>query len=247
MSAAAKRTGILLPGALALAGLIVLGSLGTWQLNRKAWKEALIATLGDRVHAAPIALPPRAEWNRLTPGDEFTRVRLRVVIEAGKDALVYAANSALRDDVKGPGYFVFAPARLPDGARIVVNRGYVTDKTYPTPPEPQEIVGYLRWPEGSSWFVADHDQAGGVWYVRDPGKMARVRGWGQDSGEIAPFYIEQEQPVPPGGVPHPASLKPQLRNDHLQYAMTWYGLALTLVGVFGFWARSRLRDKSGAA
>ena len=55
------------------------------------------------------------------------------------------------------------------------------------------------------------------------------------------------QPVPPGGVPHPASLKPQLRNDHLQYAMTWYGLALTLVGVFGFWARSRLRDKSGAA
>ena len=58
--------------------------------------------------------------------------------------------------------------------------------------------------------------------------------------------IEQEQPVPPGGVPHPASLKPQLRNDHLQYAMTWYGLALTLVGVFGFWARSRLRDKSSA-
>jgi len=69
---------------------------------------------------------------------------------------------------------------------------------------------------------------------------------GQASGEIAPFYIEQESPVPPGGLPHPAQLKPQLRNDHLQYAITWFGLALTLIGVFGFWVRSRLKDTPAA-
>jgi cytochrome oxidase assembly protein ShyY1 len=241
---AVKGRGILLPGVFALGALIVLVSLGTWQLERKAWKEALIATLNDRVHAAPIALPPPGEWSKLTPNDEFTRVRLRAKLEPpDKDALVYAANSALRDDVKAPGYFVFAPARLPDGSRVAINRGYVLDKVYPIPFGSQEIVGYLRWPEGSSLFVADHDQAGGVWYVRDHRLMAKVRGW----GEVAPFYIEQESPVPPSGLPHPASLKPQLRNDHLQYAITWYGLALTLVGVFAFWVRSRFKEKADAA
>jgi cytochrome oxidase assembly protein ShyY1 len=220
---------------LALAGLVVLISLGTWQLNRRAWKEALIATLQERVHAAPIALPER---NALRTEDEFTRVRLRVEFDLGTDALLYAPNSALRDDVKTPGYFVFAPARLADGTRIVVNRGYVPNRTYPAPQGPQDMVGYVRWPEGSSWFVADHDQSGAVWYVRDPAKMAKVRGW----GEVVPFYIEQESPVPPGGLPHPSSLNPQLRNDHLQYALTWYGLALTLLGVFAVWLWGRLRQ-----
>lgn len=243
-SSSGKGRSIVLPGVFALGGLIVLVSLGTWQLERKAWKEALIATLNDRVQAAPVALPPRSEWSKLTPADEFTRVRFRAELEPpGKDALVYAANSALRDDVKAPGYFVFAPARLPDGSRIAINRGYVPDKVYPIPFGAQEIVGYLRWPEGSSVFVADHDQAGQVWYVRDHSQMAKVREW----GEVPAFYIEQESPVPPTGLPHPASLKPQLRNDHLQYAMTWFGLALTLIGVFGFWVRSRFKENPNAA
>lgn len=242
MTSTGKGRGIVWPGVFALAGLLVLVSLGTWQVERKAWKEALIATLNDRLKAAPIALPQPSEWDRLTPRDEFTRVRFRAELEPGKDALVYAANSALRDDVKAPGYFVFSPARLSNGSRVAVNRGYVPDKAYPIPSGPQELVGYLRWPEASSWFVADHDQAGQIWYVRDHRQMAQVREW----GDVAPFYIEQEGPVPPSGLPHPAQLNPQLRNDHLQYAITWFGLALTLIGVFAFWVRSRLKEKSDA-
>ena len=68
--------------------------------------------------------------------------------------------------------------------------------------------------------------------VRDPSAMAKFKGW----GTVAPFYIEQEAPVPPGGLPHPAPLKVQLRNDHLQYAITWYGLAAVLVVMFAIWA-----------
>ena len=45
------------------------------------------------------------------------------------EALVYTSGSALRDDVKSPGYFVFAPARLADGGTVVVNRGYAPDKS----------------------------------------------------------------------------------------------------------------------
>lgn len=231
--------GMVVPAAFTVAGLAVLIGLGTWQLERKAWKERLIATLAERVAAPPVALPPPQEWGALSPGNaEFLRVRFRADLQ-GEEALVYTSGSTLRDDVKAPGYFVFAAARLPGGQSVVVNRGYVKDRGHPKPAGPAEIVGYLRWPEPSPWFVADYDAGSRVWHVRDHRLMAARHGWERP----APFYIEQEAPVPPGGVPHPARLHPNLPNNHLQYALTWYGLALTLIGVFAAWAFDRRRRK----
>ncbi len=229
------RRGLLLPSAFVLGALAVLLALGTWQIERKTWKEALIAAMDQRLAAAPAELPAPQGWSGLTQdGAEFRRVRVRVDFSGG-DALVYTSGSPLRDDVKAPGYFVFSAGRLPGGERIVVNRGYVRDKTYPVQSGVQEIVGYLRWPEASPLFVTDYDASAGVFYVRDHRLMARQRGW----GDVAPFYIEQEAPVPPGGVPHPANLRVNLPNNHLQYALTWYGLALVLVGVFAAWLLRR--------
>ena len=231
------RRGLLIPAIVTLCGLAVLLGLGTWQLGRKAWKENLIATLNDRAAAAPVALPAPDQWNGLTAErSEFLRVWLRADFR-GDDALVYTSGSALRDDVKAPGHFVFAGARLPGGQHVVVNRGYVKERGHPVQTGPAEIVGYLRWPEDSSWFVTERDAKADVWYVRDHRAIARVRGW----DNVAPFYVEQEAPVPPGGVPHPASLRPNLPNHHLQYALTWYGLALVLVGVFAAFAIDRWR------
>jgi surfeit locus 1 family protein len=236
MTALRARRGLLVPSVLALAALAVLLGLGTWQLERKAWKEDLIATLAKRANDAPVALPPPSEWPGMTPDNsEFTRVRAHVEFGKGGDALVYSSGSAVRDDVKGAGYFVFSPARLPNGARVVVNRGFIPDRNTPPPSGVLDIVGALRWPEKPSSFVADHDAAGEVWMVRDPAAMAGVKGW----GAVAPFYIEQEAPVPPGGLPHPARLNVQLRNEHLQYAITWYGLAAVLVVMFAIWAVRR--------
>jgi surfeit locus 1 family protein len=233
---------MLVPGAVALAALLILLGLGTWQIERKAWKEALIATLTQRIEAPPAALPPPAEWARMTPeNSEFVRVKLRVKLRSGDDALVYASSSALRDDVKAPGYFVFAPARLPGGRQIVVNRGYAPDRSYPSSSGSEDIVGYVRWPEAPSWFIAAHDAAGAIWFVRDQRAMAELKGW----GAVAPFYIEQESPVPAGGLPHPAALKVRLRNDHLQYALSWYGLAAVLVVMFAIGTVRRWRDLQG--
>jgi surfeit locus 1 family protein len=232
--------GMLVPGVAALAGLAVLLGLGTWQIQRKTWKEGLIATLAQRLDAAPMALPAPGEWSALTQDNwEFRRVRLRAEFRDSGDALVFTSGSTLREDVKSPGYFVFAPARLPGGGTVVVNRGYVRDRSYPRADGAVDVVGYLRWPEASSWFVSDHDAAGAIWYVRDQRLMAKVRSWGQ----VAPFYIEQESPVPQGGLPHPATLNVRLRNEHLQYALTWYGLALVLVVMFAIWATQRLRQR----
>jgi surfeit locus 1 family protein len=230
---------MLVPGAFALVAFLILLGLGTWQIERKAWKEALIETLTRRLEAPPAALPAPEEWAGMTPeNSEFRRVKLRVELRSGEDALVYASNSALRDDVKAPGYFVFTPARSPAGQQIVVNRGYVPDRSYPSSSGSQDVVGYVRWPEPPSWFIAGHDAAGAIWFVRDQRAMAEFKGW----GAVAPFYIEQESPVPAGGLPHPAALKVRLRNDHLQYAITWYGLAAVLVVMFTIWTVGRRQN-----
>ena len=239
MNAGRRRPGLLVPSVVALAGLLILLGLGTWQMQRKAWKEALIATLTQRLGDAPVALPSSGEWARTTPGNsEFLRVRSLIEFAGNDDALLYTSGSALRDDVKSPGYFVFAPGRLPDGRKVVVNRGYVPDKSYPRQTGSQEIVGALRWPGAPPWFISTHDAGGVVWYVRDHRAMAEIKGW----GAVAPFYIEQEAPVPPGGLPHPVALKVRLRNDHLQYALTWFGLAAVLVVMFAIWAVKRRRE-----
>jgi surfeit locus 1 family protein len=241
MTAAAPRKSLLIPGLFALVGLLVLLGLGTWQIERKAWKENLIETLTSRLGSEPGELPPPEYWPLLGPGNaEFKRVRLNVSFPKSTDALVYTSGSALRDDVKGTGYFVFSLAKLPDGPSVVVNRGFSADRNYPQAEGAQEIVGALRWPESPSLFVPERDSSGTTWFARDHEAMARALGW----GDVAEFYIEQEAPVPPGGVPHPSALKVRFRNDHLQSAITWYSLAGVLVVMFAIWAR---RQRSATA
>ena len=111
-----------------LAALGVLVALGTWQLERKAWKDALIAELDAKLAAPPTDLPARERWQRLTAAtDEFRRVAFPAEFLPGEEALVYSSGSSLRPDASGPGYWVFAPARLTGGSIVVVNRGFVPE------------------------------------------------------------------------------------------------------------------------
>jgi surfeit locus 1 family protein len=238
-----RRESVLGPSLVALAAFIVLIGLGTWQLDRKAWKEALIAAMDARFAAPPVALPPASEWPNLNPDNaEFRRVAFHAQFEEGRGVYVYVAGSALRDDIKEPGYFVFQPGRLADGRVVVVNRGYVPmDQSFPFRGGVVDVIGYLRWPEARSWFMSDTGASSDTWFVRDQRAMAAAKGW----GEVAPFYVDQERPVPAGGLPRPATLKVNLRNDHLQYAITWFGLALVLAGVFTVWLIGRRREETG--
>jgi len=236
--------GLLVPAAVVFAALI---ALGTWQLQRKAWKEELIATLTERLAAPPAALPAPSTWPALKRDDtEYRRVAFTATFDDGKEALVYAAASAFRPDVSGPGYWVFTPARLADGGMVMVNRGFVPqDRADPaTRPGghvagPIAITGTLRWPDARSFFAPSDEPAHNLWFLRDPAAIAAAKGL----SDIAPFYVEQETPVPPGGLPQPGKLEVRLRNEHLQYVVTWYGLALVLVVVLAAWARSSLRSR----
>jgi surfeit locus 1 family protein len=240
-----KRRGVLEPTIFALVGIAILVGLGVWQLDRKVWKENLIATMTERLNGAPQSLPPRETWSELAAGrEEFKRVSFPAEFLPGQEALLYSAGSAVRPDVKGPGYFVFAPARLAGGSIVIVDRGFVPlDRKQPAsraegvPSGSADIVGVMRWPETRGMFTPADDVAGNIWYARDIAAMAKAKGW----SSAAPFYIEQEAPVPPGGWPKPGRLVVNLPDNHLQYAVTWFGLAMALAGVYLIWLIRRIR------
>ncbi len=230
---------LLLPALLAFAVLI---ALGTWQVKRKAWKEGLIASLTERLAAPPQALPLPKDWAALDrDGDEYRRVKFAATFDNAREALVFAAASAFRPDVTSPGYWVFTPARLADGSIVVVNRGFVPDARRDPKSRPQgqiaqsvEITGALRWPDERHWFTPADDVAHNLWFARDPAAIAAAKALNPKT--VAPFYVEQEAPTPPGGLPQPGKLVVTLSDNHLQYALTWYGLAAVLAAVFGVWA-----------
>jgi surfeit locus 1 family protein len=239
------RQGLLVPILFTLTALAVLIGLGTWQLERKTWKEALIARVNARLAAPPAELPRPELWADLSAADaEYRRVTLRAEFRHDQEALVQAAKSAFRDDVSGIGFWVFTPAHV-SAKRVLVNRGFVPESRRDPASRPHgqvqgtEITGVLRWPEPRGWFTPADEPARNLFHARDPSAIARAK-----SLDAAPFYIEQEAPVPPGGLPHPSPLRVRLANDHLHYAITWYSLAAVLIGVFAVWFRGRRRSAS---
>jgi surfeit locus 1 family protein len=232
------RSGLAVPALFALLAIATFIGLGTWQLQREAWKEALIETLEQRLSAPPADLLPRERWARLDPkNDEFRRVKISAAFVPGAEALVYTSGSPLRSDVSGSGYWVFAPAQVAAGGLVVVNRGFVPDGRQDPATRAAgatsgrvDLVGVMRWPEPRGVFSPKDDPGRNLWFVRDPVAIAAAKGW----GEVAPFFIELESPQPTGGLPRAGRLKVNLRNEHLQYAITWYGLALVVAVMFVF-------------
>ena len=225
--------------------------LGLWQVQRRVDKHVLIAALDERLAAAPTALPVSAQWSALTPGkDEFRRVSFTATYAPLPDAMVYSSGSAVRNDVSGPGTWALLPARLPDGETVVVNTGFVQNTMQDRVQEdravarlvtgqPVQLIGYLRFPEAAGALTPAENMAKRLWFNRDHLAMARALKWGED--KIAPFYIDLETPVPESGIPKPGPLTVHLKDDHLQYAITWFTLAGAVMIAFGVWWRGQRR------
>ena len=247
----ATRRGIAGLGIFTLLTLALLIGLGVWQLQRRVEKHALIAALTERLAAAPGALPSSAQWNALTPArDEFRRVTFSAAFERRPDAMVYSSGSAVREDISGPGTWAFLPARLSTGETVVVDAGFVQNTMQDRGQQdravarrvtgaPVTLTGYLRFPESPGALTPRENIAKRLWFTRDHLAIARALGW----GEVAPFYIDLETPAPESGIPKPGPLEVHLKDDHLQYAITWFGLAGAVVLAFGVWLRGQGRAR----
>jgi surfeit locus 1 family protein len=247
ISVPAARRGGTSFGVFTIVMVALFVSLGLWQLQRRAEKHALIAALTERLAAEPEPLPSPSQWNALTAErDEFRRVRFTATYAPGPDAMVYSSGSAVREDISGPGTWAFLPARLPSGETVVINAGFVQNTMQDRAQqdravarlitrEPMTLTGYIRFPDAAGLLTPAHNVAKRLWFTRDHLAMARVLGW----GNVAPFYIDLEAPVPASGIPKPGPLDVHLKDDHMQYAITWFGLAAAVVIAFAVWLRGR--------
>ena len=225
-------------------------ALGVWQVQRRTAKHELVAALTERLAAAPVALPPPSQWTALNPArDEFRRVSFTATYVALPDAMVYSSGSAVRKDASGPGTWAFLPARLPGGETVVIDAGFVENTMQDRSVEdravkklvtgqPLALTGYLRFPEASGWLTPSENRDKRLWFVRDHLAIASALGW----GAVAPFYVDLEQPAPENNIPRPGPLDVHLKDDHLQYAVTWFTLAGAVLIAFAVWARGRRRS-----
>jgi cytochrome oxidase assembly protein ShyY1 len=240
-------------GIFTLSMVAVFIGLGVWQLQRRAEKHALIAALTERLASAPGALPQPAQWSALSPSrDEFRRVRFAATYASGPDTMVYSSGSAVRDDISGPGTWAFLPARLASGETIVINAGFVQNTMQDRDQEdravkplltgePVTLTGYIRFPEAAGVLTPAENVTRRLWFTRDHLAMAHALGWGQEGSQVAPFYVDLEQPLPANGIPKPGPLDVHLKDDHLQYAVTWFALAGAVVIAFAVWLRAQRR------
>jgi surfeit locus 1 family protein len=248
-----RRRGVAGFGIFTLVMLALFIGLGVWQLQRRVEKHALIAALTERLAVAPGALPSPAQWNALTPArDEFRRVSFTATYQHLPDAMVYSSGSAVREDISGPGTWAFLPARLASGETVVVNAGFVQNTMQDRSQQdgavaplitgqPVMLTGYLRFPEKAGVLTPVENLSRRLWFTRDQLAMAHALGWDGEGRPVAPFYIDLEQPVPASGIPKPGPLEVHLKDDHMQYAITWFALAGAVVIAFGAWLRAQRR------
>lgn len=208
-----------------LAGVVVLVWLGVWQLQRLEWKQAILAEIDARLAAAPVAVPTAPD----PEADRYLRVRTEGTILPGEIHVYTGGPSG------GVGYRVIAPLALADGRRILLDRGFVpiADKDTARPAGPVTVTGNLVWPDDGP---PAPDRAKNIWTGRDVPLMAADLG-------TEPVLVVAATAEPAGG-PVPIPVTVSIPNDHLGYAITWFGLAAvwTLMTLLWLWRIKRGTD-----
>jgi surfeit locus 1 family protein len=259
-----KAAGLLWPTLATLAGVALLLSLGNWQWQRKGWKEGLIATQTARAKAEPILFSSLDSRYRKAPAQlplpaiEYQRVVLEGRFMHEGERHLYAPLAT------GPGWQVMTPfvaegeSSTGPTTSLLIDRGFVpddlrdrgkraaglvtADTTWPF----LTVTGRIRLAPPKASFAAENDVAGNRWYWRDLKAMWASlpdSSFSAERNRQVQYYIEADPTsTPPGGWPKPGAsdaIFNNLSNRHLEYALTWWALAATLLGVFAFFARTK--------
>ncbi|MDI6026642.1 SURF1 family protein [Corticibacterium sp. UT-5YL-CI-8] len=228
------RLAALVAGTIAFAILI---ALGTWQVQRLHWKEALLTSIEQRSTSEPQPLSEvEATFDRTGDVDYQRMTASGRFLHQGERHFFATFNGQ-------SGFFVYTPLMLADGRALLVNRGFVPYELKDTAKRQEgqvagdvTIVGLARNPlaQKPSFLVPENDLTKNVFYWKDRDAMAATASLPAGTG-VLPFFIDADATPNPGGLPVGGVTIIDLPNSHLQYAGTWYGLALALVGVMAVW------------
>jgi surfeit locus 1 family protein len=213
-------------------------ALGTWQVQRRAWKLDLIERVNQRVSALPADVPAPYDWSGVNAtNDEYRHVRLTGRFLPELDAQVQAVTNI------GSGFWLMSPLQLADSSVVWVNRGFVPPHWNPAPSPPSAlggsaivtVTGLLRLTEPGGGFLRANDPTANRWFSRDVAALSAARGFRR----VAPYFVDADADAdlaassasptdpnaPVGGLTVIA-----FHNHHLVYALTWYALALMVAG-----------------
>lgn len=214
-------------------GAAILVSLGIWQVQRLAWKEAVIADINARIAAEPVPLPAAPEPER----DAYLPVQVTGTF--GGDFL----RVLVSQKHVGAGYRIITPLIM-DDRTILVDRGFLSVEEAPVEGGVaiqvlQTVIGNLQWPQETDGFTPAPDRENNIWFARDVPAMAEALG-------TEPVLVVQREQSQPGAAPRPMPVDTSaIPNDHLQYAVTWFSLAAiwTLMTIY-FLRRRPAANKS---
>ena len=244
MSRASVRWGLHIS---TLIGLAILITLGTWQVKRLAWKEALIASIHTRIKSAPLPLAAIEAQFKASGDVDYTPVALTgSVLNEGEQYFLSTFNGQ-------SGWNVYAPLLLADGRFVMLNRGFVpydlrdpAKRPLSQPSGTEDISGLARNPLAAkpSSITPENNTKSNTWYWKDLDGMAVNAG--VDKTLLLPFFVDDWSEEAPGTLPVTKTTIVDLPNNHLQYAVTWYGLALALAGVWAVFTFRRVPAASAA-
>ncbi len=210
-------------------GAAILVSLGVWQVQRLAWKDAMVAEIDARIAAEPGPLPQ----SPALVTDRFAPVRVEGSFLPGEIHVLVSVKRV------GPGYRVISPFQTVQGRRILIDRGFVpteakNDQRYLGA---TEVIGNLHWPDETDSFTPETDLATNTWFARDVASMAMAL-------DTEPVLLIAASQTDPGVTPLPVDSS-TIPNDHLEYAITWFSLAAIWLAMTGAFLR-RSRAAAGA-
>ncbi len=221
---------LLIPSILALIVLAILLVLGTWQVERLRWKQGLLAQIARAEAAAAVPIPAQPS--------PYTKVQVTGRL---RDDLSASYGAEVRDTPSGTqlGVQLIEPLEREDGDTILVDRGWVPQKrTRPIARAEGDVTleGYVRPSDRPGLFSANDNPATRQFFTLDAPAIGKALGLQQ----VAPYFLVVMGPSPPERYPDPARHLPRPPNNHLSYAITWFGLAAALVVIYALWARKVL-------
>lgn len=242
------RGRLLLTILLGLAGIAILCALGAWQLERLAWKNGIIERIEARRHAAPIAAEELARLDPSGADLDYRPVHARgTYLHEGERAFLSTFDGQA-------GWNIHTPLRLADGSVVFVNRGFVpydrkaaATRLEGKVPGIVEVDGLARpfATEKPASFVPDNDPAGNTFFWRNLADLRVGQPFGPET-VVLPFVLDAGPGAAPGGYPVGGTTVIDIPNNHLQYAVTWFGLAVVLAAMLLF-ALVRKRSLDPAA